>query len=65
MVTAAQNTTAALITQRACVTISHTSEFFWYALNCCVTASWKARFGLRRTAAHLKEVLVIVMAVVV
>lgn len=29
MITAAENTTAAPITQRACVTISLTSEFFW------------------------------------
>lgn len=63
MITAAENTTPALITQCACVTISHTSEFFWYALNFCVPE--KLVLGFRRTAAHLKKVLVTVMAMVV
>lgn len=59
---AAENTTAALTTQPACVIISHTLEFFWYNLYIsCFTVSYKAWLGLRDTEAHLK-VLVTVWA---
>lgn len=43
--TAAENSAAALITRRACVTTSHTSEFFWYELNFCFSLGGAAAFG--------------------
>lgn len=33
MIMGAENTTATLTTQHACVIISHTLEFFWYVLH--------------------------------
>lgn len=62
MITAAENTTAASTTQRACAIISHTSEFFWYALYISVLP-FPGNPALGSEAARLK-VLVIVVAVV-